>query len=302
MELVEIEVLENEDAQETRMEEPTGTSLAPFDPLQRYFAEIRRYPLITTDEERRLIIQYREKGDAEAGHKLIASNLRLVVHIALKFQRHWTTSLLDLIQEGNVGLIKAVEKFDPYKGVKFSYYASFWIKAYIFKFIIDNWSLVKIGTTQAQRKLFFNLKKEKEKLNALGYDPGPKLLAEKLDTSEKDVIEMDQRLGGWEVSLESQISDNSVTTHKDLLHSNDISPDEMLMESETRDMFHDKLEELRKTLKDKELCIYEDRLLSDSPLTLQEIGDRYSVSKERIRQIEKRLKQKIKHFLEKEIP
>ena len=299
---VEIEVLENKDAQETRMEEPTGTSLAPFDPLQRYFAEIRRYPLITTDEERRLVIQYREKGDVEAGHELIASNLRLVVHIALKFQRHWTTSLLDLIQEGNVGLIKAVEKFDPYKGVKFSYYASFWIKAYIFKFIIDNWSLVKIGTTQAQRKLFFNLKKEKEKLNALGYDPGPKLLAEKLDTSEKDVIEMDQRLGGWEVSLESQISDNSVTTHKDLLHSNDISPDEMLMESETRDRFHNKLEELRNTLKDKELCIYEDRLLSDSPLTLQEIGDRYSVSKERIRQIEKRLKQKIKHFLEKEIP
>lgn len=302
MDTGEVEVLEEGYSEEAGIEETTGSSLVPFDPFQRYLAEIRRYPLLTAEEERRLAILYREKMDIEAGHKLIASNLRLVVHIALKFQRYWTMSLLDLIQEGNIGLIQATERFNPYKGVKFSYYASFWIKAYILKFIIDNWRLVKIGTTQSQRKLFFNLKREKERLKAMGHDPGPKLLAEKLDTSEKDVIEMDQRLGGWEVSLESRVSDDSDSTHKDLLPSRDISHDEILVESETRDMFLDKLEEFRKTLEGKELCIFEERLISDSPLTLQEIGDKYGISKERIRQIEKRLKRKIKHFLEKEIP
>ncbi len=291
-----------DDVEKAEVEGPTRTSLVPFDPLQRYLAEIRRYPLLSVEEERSLALKYKHNRDMEAGQKLITSNLRLVVHIALKFQRYWTTSLLDLVQEGNIGLTQAVEKFDPYKGAKFSYYASFWIKAYILKFIIDNWSLVKIGTTQAQRKLFFNLNKEKKRLHALGHDPSPKLLAENLDTSEKDIIEMDQRMGGWEVSLESQVSDESDTTHKDLLPSGEPSHDQVLVESEERGILHDKLREFRSTLEGKELYIFEERLLSNSPLTLQEIGNKYGISKERVRQIEKRLKHKIKLFLEAEIP
>jgi len=301
--ITELGVLDTEYREETVMGRGSkGTTLVPFDPLQRYLAEVRRYPLLDPEEERRLAIQFREDGDVQAGHRLIISNLRLVVHFALKFQRYWMMSLLDLIQEGNIGLIKAVEKFEPYRNVKFSYYASFWIKAYIIKFVMDNWRLVKVGTTQAQRKLFFNLNKEKEKLAAQGYDLGPKLLAQKLGTRERDVIEMDQRLGGWDVSLESQVSDNSDMTYKDLLPSGDVSYDEKLIEAETRDIIFDKLEKLRNTLKDKELYIFEKRLISDSPLTLQKIGNKYHISKERVRQIESRLKEKIKRFLKEEIP
>ena len=283
-------------------EERKGTSLVPLDPLQRYLAEIRRYSLLTREEERSLAIQYREKDDIEAAYRLITANLRLVVKIALEFQRYWMTNLLDIIQEGNIGLMHAVKKFDPYRGVKLSYYASFWIKAYILKFIMDNWRLVKIGTTQAQRRLFFNLNKERERLESLGYDAGPKLLAEKLDTKEEEIIEMDQRMGSWDVSLESPVRDDSDSTHRDLLLSKDISHEEVLAESQTRDMFLEKLEEFRETLRGKELYIFEKRLLSDSPLTLQQIGDEYGLSKERVRQIQKKLIEKIKDFLKEEIP
>ena len=155
----EEEIIESDYSKEGANEEkPKGTSLIPFDPLQRYLAEVRRYSLLTREEEHRLAIKYREEEDIEAAYILITANLRLVVKIALEFQRHWMMNLLDLIQEGNIGLMQAVKKFDPYRGVKLSYYASFWIKAYILKFIIDNWRLVKIGTTQAQRRLFFNKK------------------------------------------------------------------------------------------------------------------------------------------------
>ena len=298
----EVEIIENGYGDEVEDEGSKSTSIVRYDPLQQYFAQIKNYPLLTKEEESRLAIQYREKGDIDAAYTLITSNLRLVVQIALEFQRYWMTNFLDLIQEGNIGLMQAVRKFDPYKGAKLSYYASFWIKAYILKFIIDNWRLVKIGTTQAQRKLFFNLEKERRKLDALGYDPTPKLLGERLDVKEKDVIEMDQRLGGWEVSLESPISSDTKTTHKDFLLSGDVSLDNMLAESELRDIYLEKLEEFRKTLQGKEEYIFNERLLSDSPLSLQDIGDKFGLSKERIRQIEKRLIGKIRRFLKEEIP
>ena len=298
----EVEIIENGYGDEVEDEGSKSTSIVRYDPLQQYFAQIKNYPLLTKEEESRLAIQYREKGDIDAAYTLITSNLRLVVQIALEFQRYWMTNFLDLIQEGNIGLMQAVRKFDPYKGAKLSYYASFWIKAYILKFIIDNWRLVKIGTTQAQRKLFFNLEKERRKLDALGYDPTPKLLGKRLDVKEKDVIEMDQRLGGWEVSLESPISSDTKTTHKDFLLSGDVSLDNMLAESELRDIYLEKLEEFRKTLQGKEEYIFNERLLSDSPLSLQDIGDKFGLSKERIRQIEKRLIGKIRRFLKEEIP
>ncbi|MDY6853105.1 MAG: RNA polymerase factor sigma-32 [Thermodesulfobacteriota bacterium] len=302
MDTNQLDIMENEYNDKVEDERSRSTSIVRYDPLQRYFAQIKNYPLLTTEEERRLAIQYKEKGDIDAAYALITSNLRLVVQIALEFQRYWMTNFLDLVQEGNIGLMQAVKKFDPFKGVKLSYYASFWIKAYILKFIIDNWRLVKIGTTQSQRKLFFNLEKERRKLDALGYDPTPKLLGERLDVKEEDVVEMGQRLGSWEVSLDSPISSDTKSTHKDFLLSGDVSLDNMLADSELRDIYLEKLEEFRKKLKGKEEYIFNERLLSDSPFSLQEIGDKFGLSKERIRQIEKRLIGKIRLFLKEEIP
>ena len=159
-------------------------ALVKSDPVQSYLAEIKRHRLLTREEEIDLGKRIQEDNDQEAAYIMTTSNLRLVVKIALEFQRIWMQNLLDLIQEGNIGLVQAVKKFNPYKNVKFSYYASFWIKAYILKFIMDNWRMVKIGTTQGQRKLFFRLKKEKQKLIEQGFEPKPKLLSEKLGVTE----------------------------------------------------------------------------------------------------------------------
>jgi RNA polymerase sigma-32 factor len=264
--------------------------------------EIRRYNLLSREEEFSLAVRHLETKDPEATYKLITSNLRLVVKIALDFQRYWMSNLLDLIQEGNIGLMQAVKRFDPYRGVKLSSYASFWIKAYILKFIMDNWRLIKIGTTQSQRKLFFNLRKEKDQLDRMGYAPEPKLLAERLDVKEEDVIEMNQRMEGWELSLETPINDESRYTHKDMVVAEEIPSDELLARQESQSLIRNKIGELRSTLNEKEKDILDNRLLAENPLTLQVLGDRYSISRERIRQIEERLLKKIKVYLEKEVP
>ncbi|NLI32093.1 MAG: RNA polymerase factor sigma-32 [Deltaproteobacteria bacterium] len=272
-----------------------------FDPFRIYLDEIKRYPLLSREEETELAIRYREKNDLEAAYKIITANLRLVVKIAMDFQRYWMQNLMDLIQEGNVGLMQAVRKFDPYRGYKFSYYASFWIKAYIIKFIMDNWKLVKIGTTQAQRKLFFNLRKEKERLEAQGIEASPKLLSHRLDVKESEIIEMDQRLNSWEISLDSPLRDDSEDTHKSFLPSNDLPVDDQIADQEAKAILHDKLLRFRDQLKGKEAAIFDKRLLTDEPMTLQEIGDRFGISRERVRQIESRLKKKLKAYLEEEI-
>lgn len=279
-----------------------GFSLVELDPLQRYLQEVNRYPLLEPEEEKQLAQKYYETGDRDAAYRLITANLRLVVKIALDFQRYWTKNLLDLIQEGNIGLMQAIKKFDPYRGVKLSYYASFWIKAYILKFIMDNWKLVKIGTTQAQRKLFYNLRKEKEKLEAQGIEPSPRLLSHRLQVKPKDVIEMDERLGSWEVSLEAPLKEDSEELHKNFLVATETAADEHLAQQEMRDIFHDKLEQFRQQLKDKERDILDLRLLAGKPLTLQEIGDRHHISRERVRQIEERLLKKLRAFMQAEIP
>jgi RNA polymerase sigma-32 factor len=279
----------------------SDSSLVPYDPLKHYLMEIRRYPLLSREEEQRLAIRYQEKGDLDAAYRLITSNLRLVVKIALSFQRHWMRNLMDLIQEGNIGLMQAVRKFDPYRGYKLSYYSSFWIKAYIIKFIMDNWKLVKIGTTQAQRKLFFNLRKEKERLVALGFEPGPKLLAEHLDVKESEVIEMDQRLGSWEVSLDAPVKEDSDSDYQSFIPAEQEAVDEQLAAFERKEILTEKLAEFRTTLPDKEQFIFDRRLLAEEPLTLQEIGDRYGISRERVRQIESRITKKIKVYLQEEI-
>jgi RNA polymerase sigma-32 factor len=276
-------------------------SLIPYDPLKHYLMEIKRYPLLSREEEQRLSIRYREKGDMEAAYRLITSNLRLVVKIALSFQRHWMRNLMDLIQEGNIGLMQAVKKFDPYRGYKLSYYASFWIKAYIIKFIMDNWKLVKIGTTQAQRKLFFNLRKEKERLLSMGFEPAPKLLAERLDVKESEVIEMDQRLGSWEVSLDAPVKEDSDSDHQSFIPSDEIGADDQLADFERKEILTQKLASFRTTLPEKERFIFDNRLMAEEPLTLQEIGDLYGISRERVRQIQVRITKKIKTYLQEEI-
>lgn len=282
--------------------QPEERALVPYDPLQMYLFEIKRYRLLTREEEKELAIRVREKKDQRAAYRLITSNLRLVVKIAMDFHRYWTKNLLDLIQEGNLGLLQAVRKFDPYRGIKFSYYASFWIKAYMLKFIMDNWKLVKIGTTQSQRKLFFNLAKERDKLIAQGYNPEPRLLAERLDVKESEVVEMSQRLGGWEVSLSTPMSDDSREAYGALLPDPGKGVDEEISEKESKGLLTQKLKEFRETLKGKEADIFDNRIIAEKPQTLQELGDKYHISRERVRQIQEKIVRNIKKWLKEEIP
>jgi RNA polymerase sigma-32 factor len=277
-------------------------ALIRYDPLQRYLSEISHYKLITREREKELGLRIQEDNDTEAAYELVTSNLRLVVKIALEFQRMWMQNLLDLIQEGNIGLMQAVKKFDPYKNVKFSYYASFWIKAYILKFIMDNWRLVKIGTTQGQRKLFFKLKKEKQSLIDQGFDPKPKLLSEKLGVSEREVIDMDQRLDGWDVSLDTPIKEDSDTDRIDFVSSEAESAEDQMAKKEIETLLHNKIDDFKRTMSSRELEIFERRVFSDSPATLQEIGDKYNISRERVRQIEKNIIKKIKEYFGNELP
>ncbi|CAB5105640.1 RNA polymerase sigma factor RpoH [Olavius algarvensis associated proteobacterium Delta 3] len=277
-------------------------ALVKFDPLQRYLAEISDYNLLSRDRERELAIRVREHSDTDAAYELVTSNLRLVVKIALEFQRVWMQNLLDLIQEGNIGLMQAVKKFDPYKNVKFSYYASFWIKAYILKFIMDNWRLVKIGTTQGQRKLFFKLKKEKQKLIDQGFDPKPKLLSDRLGVSEREIIDMDQRLDGWDVSLDAPLKNDSDTERIEFLSTDSTSAEDRVAKKEMETLLHEKIAEFRTHMTERELDIFDNRIFSDTPVTLQEIGDRYGISRERVRQVEKNVIKKMREFIRREIP
>ena len=277
-------------------------SLVKFDPLQRYLAEISSYNLLTREEERELGIRVQEEGDPEAAYRLVTSNLRLVVKIALEFQRVWMQNLLDLIQEGNIGLMQAVKKFDPYKNVKFSYYASFWIKAYILKFIMDNWRLVKIGTTQGQRKLFFKLKKEKQKLIEEGFDPKPKLLSQRLGVSEREIVDMDQRLDGWDLSLDAPIKGDSDTERMDFIRTESVSAEDQVAKKEMESLLHEKIAQFKKNLTPRELDIFDQRIFSDTPATLQQIGDNYGISRERVRQVEKNIIKKMREFFKQEIP
>ncbi len=273
-----------------------------LDPLQQYLREISKYPLLSREEEERLTKEYYKTRDPRIAYRLVTSNLRLVVKIALDFQKFWMQNFLDLIQEGNLGLMQAVKKFDPYRGVKFSYYASFWIKAYILKFIMDNWRLVKIGTTQAQRKLFYNLRKEKERLDAMGFEPAPKLISQRLNVREEDVIEMEQRMSAGEISLDAPIKEDSDELHRDFLADPGPKVEDQVAKREVLTKLKGLLEEFGKDLKDKERVIFYERLLAEDPLTLQQIGQRFGISRERVRQIEERLLKKLRKYLKERLP
>lgn len=270
--------------------------------LHRYLQEISQYELLTREETDELAIRFREKGDQDAAYRLVSSNLRLVVKVAMDFQKYWMQNFMDLIQEGNVGLVQATKKFDPYRGVKFSYYAAYWIRAYVLKFIMDNWRLVKIGTTQAQRKLFFSLNKERKLLESQGFQAEPKLLAERLNVKEKEVIEMGQRMDNWDVSLESPVRSDSDDEQKNFLPSNGPGIESTVAGKEIKVKLAELLDILKDRLNDKERMILEKRLLTDEPLTLQNIADKFAISRERVRQIEVNLLKKMKKYLEAEMP
>jgi RNA polymerase sigma-32 factor len=193
--------------------------------------------------------------------------------------------------------MEAVKNFDPYRGVRFPSYAVWWIRAYMIRYIMNDWRMVKIGTTQAQRKLFFNLQKEKEKIEAEGLTPGPKLLAQRLQVKEDEVVEMEQRLASRDLSVDVPIGDDDEATLLNFLQDNKQTPEEQIAETEYRELLRDKMEQFANTLKDKELVIYRERLLNEDPVTLREIGEKYGISRERVRQIEERVKKKLKTYL-----
>jgi RNA polymerase sigma-32 factor len=283
--------------------------LVRYDPLRAYMAEVARHRVLSREEEHELAVRYRETGDVEAAYKLVASNLRLVVKIANEYRRT-AFHLLDLVQEGNMGLMQAVKKYDPWKGVKLSSYAAWWIRAYIIRFVMENWRMVKLGTTQAQRKLFFNLSKEREKLLARGIEPTPRLLARNLQVDEKDVEEMTARMGSEDLSLDAPLrgeDDGSRQSRLDRVPaSGEAPPDEAIGDEELRRIFREKLEAFAKTLTDeKERFIFEKRLLppdGEVPLTLQEVGDRFKLTRERARQIEAKLTGRLREYIKAEIP
>ncbi len=289
---------------EVKLKPTRSTGLARTDPLAAYMAEVTKHPLLTREEEVALAKRYRDTGDVKAAYKLVASNLRLVVKLAHEYHRN-PLALLDLVQEGNIGLMQAVKKFDPERGVKLSSYAAWWIRAYILRYIMDNWKMVKLGTTEAQRKLFFKLRQEQERLLKQGVEVTPKLLAERLNVTEQDVVEMDQRLGNDEVSIDAPLpgsEDDKATRADRLLPASAPDADEALGNKELRELFRTKLAKFSATLNEKDRYIFEKRLTADEPMTLQDIGAHYGVSRERARQLEAALMDRMRKYMREEIP
>lgn len=276
------------------------TSVVRYDSLQHYLAEIRKYRFLTKEEEFKLAVKYREEEDLDAVSKLVMANLKIVVVIAMEY-KNLGMNLMDLIQEGNLGLMQAVKKFDPYRDIRLVTYATWWIRAYILRYIINNWRLVKIGTTQAQRKLFFNLMKEKARLESLGYEAGPKLIAHGLGVKEKEVVEMDIRLGNREMSLDEPLREDSDSPLLSIIPSNEAPIDEQLADEEVSTLLREKIAEFSKTMNDRDLDILQNRILSESPKSLNAMGEAYGISKERVRQLEENIIKRLRKFLQSEI-
>jgi RNA polymerase sigma-32 factor len=276
------------------------TAVVPVTALQQYLAEIRRHPYLSKEEELRLFEEYRTQGSRESAVKLIMANLRVSVAIAAEYL-HTGADHMDLIQEGNVGLLQAIKKFDPSKNVRFHAYAAWWSRAYILRYLLNTYRLVKIGTTQDQRKLFYNLKKEKSKLEREGFSPDTKLLADRLNVRERDVIEMDQRLGNWELSLDQPLGEDQDGSLLDILPSQQVPADELLARDQLRTLFREKLGEFIKTLDERDEDILRNRLLSETPLTLDDLGAKYGITKERTRQLEARIIKRLRDSMKKDI-
>lgn len=273
-------------------------AITPRDPLQRYLEELRKYEVLDPETQQALAVEYRKTGDVALARRLVTANLRLVVKIAMEYRSAYS-NVLDLIQEGNVGLMKAVANYDPYKGTRLSYYASWWIRSYILKFLLDNFRLVKVGTTQAQKKLFYNLIREKERLEAQGIQAGPKLLADQLNVREKDVQEMSLRLSskGGELSLDQPLGEDDNRTASSSLADPSASIDDSLAERELQSILSDHISEFVKTLNEKERILFHERLMNEDPKTLQEIADQFGITRERARQIESKVIEKLRKHM-----
>jgi RNA polymerase sigma-32 factor len=262
--------------------------------LESYLVQINRFPLLTPEEEFNLAVTYRKQSDIEAAQKLITSNLRFVVKVAFEY-KSYGVKLLDLIQEGNIGLMMAVKKFNPYKGYRFISYAIWWIRAYIQNFIIKTWSLVKIGTTQAQKKLFYKIGKVRKALESdRDNDKKYEKLANDLEVAKEDIIEMEQRMSSRDLSLDAPFDEGQELTHLDLLQEDSPNQEEVLAQEEEKRIREHEIEKAMKRLNEKEIYVIKNRVMSDSPLTLQEIGDHLKLSRERVRQIEGEALKKLK--------
>jgi RNA polymerase sigma-32 factor len=283
-----------------RTDASQDTSLVPYDPLQRYLAEVRKYSFLSKEEELQLFHDYQTTGSREAAVKLILANLRVSLAIAGEYL-HSGADYMDLIQEGNVGLMQAIRKFDPTKGVRFHSYAAWWVRAYVLRYLLNTYRLVKIGTTQNQRKLFYNLNKEKRKLEREGFVPDTKLLADRLNVRERDVVEMGQRLGSWDISLDAPIGPDQEGTLMEILPSPGMPADEALANEELRTLFRRKLAEFAATLDDRYADILRNRILSETPMTLDDIGKKYHLSRERARQLEEKIIKRLREYMKKEI-
>ncbi len=292
---VDLPVEDYQDNEEP-LEPSLSRDLVRYDPLQAYLRELKDYPHLSKEEELSLAKRYKESADLQAAFKLVTSNLWLVVKIARDYERA-AKNVLDLIQEGNIGLMEAVKNFDPFKGVRFPSYAVWWIKAYIVRFIIANWRMVKIGTTQAQRKLFFNLKKEQDKLEKEGFFAAPKLLAERLNVKEAEVLEMQQRMGSADMSVDAPLQPGEDGNLLSVLPAPQENLEEALARKNWTQHLHQSTEEFIASLNEKEAVVFRDRLLSEDKITLNDVATELNLSKERVRQIENRLKDKFKEFL-----
>ncbi|MBI5510803.1 MAG: RNA polymerase factor sigma-32 [Deltaproteobacteria bacterium] len=274
----------------------TSAVLSSNESVDRYVGEINRYALLSREKEVELAESYRKTGDLKIAHELVVANLRFVVKIAHEY-RGYGLKLLDLVQEGNIGLMMAVKKFDPDRGYRLISYAVWWIRAYIQNFIIRSWSLVKVGTTQAQRKLFFRLRSERERADRAAGDgavASTRDLAKRLSVVEGEVLDMEMRMAAHDFSLDQELEPGSRQRHLDLLVGAEATQEDTIADLQERRMVRVKVQEAMATLNDKERFIVENRIMSDEPKTLQEIGTYFHISRERARQIEGNVLKKIK--------
>ena len=300
----EEEAVEEVEVEDAPVVSESAGPITRFDPMQAYLREVQRHPLLTPEQTHDIAVRFVKSQDPAAAAQLVTSNLRLVVKIAYEYRRAYK-NIMDLVQEGNIGLMQAVKRYDPYRGVKLSSYAAWWIRAYILRFILNNWRLVKLGTTQAQRKLFFNLRKKRAELVAMGIDPTNAEIAKQLNVPESDVADMDVRLQQSEKSLDAPVGDaeGRSIARVDMMPSVVEGPEALVADEELQALLKEKLAEFRKTLvgKDKELAIFDERLVAEDPLTLQELGDRFGISRERVRQLEQRLTIRLREYLQGEM-
>ncbi len=274
--------------------------VVPYDPVRRYLAEISRFDPLSREEEHQLALRYSEEGDKEAARILVSANLKQVVRLAFMFSRYYQ-NVMDLVQEGNVGLMQAVQRFDPFRGTRLSTYATFWIRAYMIKFLTDNWRLVRVGTTNTRRKLLYNLQKEKARLESMGIGYGPKLLAEKFGASEQDVRDIEESLGSSDLSLDQPLGFDTDRSFGDVLADDEEPLEDVLANEDFLRVFREKVAVFAEQLEERDRYILENRLIAEEPVTLQQIGDRFGITREGSRLVEGKLLDRLKAFVRAEM-